>query len=139
MKLAFRLFLVIVVAVPLGCRKPQAPAGTGAREAVKAYFDALAKDNWATAHAQLDDATQKRFDRAAFEPLAQTYCKNVGLPAAKMHIRSCDEQGDKAIAQINMMPGAVGGKHRYREGIVLQKEAAGWRITLPDNFGQPPR
>ena len=133
-----RWFLMIALCGTLSaCRNagPAPPAGTGAREAVTEFFEALARQDWDAAFGQLHADTKKQFDRAAFERAARDYCQRFGFPFGKVTIRSCDEQGEKAIAQVVLSDAKGSVKHRYREGAVLQKGANGWGIVLSSNFG----
>jgi hypothetical protein len=115
---------------------PESAADTGARVVVAKYFDALAEQDWETAYAQLHQDTRKRMDRAAFERGARAYRKRLGFQLAKVFIRSCNEQGEKAIAQVVLTDEAGSAKARYHEGTVLLQGTNGWGIVLPGNFGQ---
>jgi hypothetical protein len=137
-----RLSLIIILCSVLSACRGEAmapPAGTGAREVVAKYFEALAQQDWETAYNQLHADTHKRMDRAAFERNARAYCKRLGFPLGKVFMRSCDEQGAKAIAQVILSDATGSMKHRYHEGAALQQETRGWRIVLPGNFGQQER
>jgi hypothetical protein len=137
--MSIRLFLAIsLCSLSSACRNDApAPQGTGAREVVVKYFEPLAQQDWDTAYSQLHADTQKRMNRAAFERGARVYCKRLGFAIGKVAIRSCDEQGEKAIAHVNLSDANGSPKHRYHEGTLLQQSDKGWRIVLPSNFGQP--
>ena len=134
-----RRLLVIVLACGIlpACRKADAPpVGTGAREVVTKYFEALSQQDWPTAYALLHADTQKQQDRSAFERSAQAYRDRLGFPLGKVTVRSCDELGEKAIAQVLLSDATGSVKNRYRDGLVLRRAPDGWRIVLPENFGQ---
>ena len=132
------LILSMLCAATAGCRdaEPAKPAGTGAREVVAKYYEALAQRDWATAYAQLHADSQKNLDQAAFERRAHDFCKRLEFQFTKVIIRSCDEQGDKAVAQVILSDADGSMKHRYHDGAILQQSPSGWRIVLPSNFGQ---
>ena len=116
---------------------PDPPARTGAREVVLKYFDALVQQDWETAYNQIDTDTQTLVDRPTFERRALAYRRRLGFPLGKAFVRSCDEQGEKAIAQVILCDANRSMKHRYHEGVVLKRHADSWRIVLPSNFGIP--
>lgn len=136
-------FIPILLAVFLFCTlsscrnaAPAPPTDTGTREVVTKYFEALAKQDWDAAYKQLHADTQKRFSRLAFERNARDYCKRLGFPLGKVFIRSCDEQGEKAIAQVILSDANGSAKARFHEGIVLQQNAVGWKVVLSSNFAK---
>jgi hypothetical protein len=133
----FKAFLsaICLCCLLAGCRNAAPPAGTGARVVVAKYFEALIQQDWELAYAQLHADTQKRLDRKAFERNGRIYCKQLGFPLGKAFLRSCDEQGEKAIAQIILSDVNGSMKHRFHEGVVLQHGDNGWGIILPSNFG----
>jgi hypothetical protein len=109
-----RISLIFILCSMLSACGGEAPAprvGTGAREVVVKYFEALAQQDWETAYGQLHADTQKRIDRAAFERSARAYCKRLGFPLGKVFMRSCDEQGAKAIAQVILSDATGSMKH----------------------------
>ena len=132
-----RISLIFVVCSMLSACRGEAPppVGTGARKVAVKYLEALAREDWETAYSQLHADTQKYLDRAAFERSARTYCKRLAFPLGRVFIRTCDEQGEKAIAQVILSDTTVSMRHRYREAAVLQQGTHGWRIVLPGNFG----
>ena len=130
------LLMLILCGFLTACRGNPAPAGTGAREAVKKYFEALAGQDWDAAYALVHNDTQKQMDRAAFERNAQVYRQQLGFTLGKVFIRSCDEQGEKAVAQVNLSDANGSMKNRFHEGVILQRGPGGWGVVLPGNFGQ---
>ena len=135
-----RTFLMIVLCSGLSACRTTVPApvtGTGAREVVAKYFEALALQEWDLAYAQLHIDTQKRLNRAAFERGARAYRNKIGFPLGKVTVRSCDEEGDKAVARVILSDVSGSMKHRYHEGAFLHQSANGWGLVLPGDFGQP--
>jgi hypothetical protein len=130
------LLILILCGSSLGCRKTVAPTGTGARDVVKKYFEALAEQDWDAAYALVHAATQKQMDRATFERSARVYRQNLGFTPGKVFIRSCDEQGEKAIAQVILSDANGSMKNRFHEGVVLERGESGWGVVLRANFGQ---
>jgi hypothetical protein len=132
-----RYFLLAIFPFALiSCQSASAPAGTGAREVVVTFFEALAQEDWTTAYAQVHADSRKQTDRAAFERQARAYRKQLGFALGKVNVRSCDEQGDKAVAQIILGDASGSAKHRYHEGAILRPSADGWKIVLPERFGK---
>lgn len=127
------LFVLFALA---GCRNATPPAAnTGSREVITKYYAALAKRDWQAAYAELHADSRKRMDQASFERRAGAYLNKLGFVLDKVSIRSCDESGDQAIAQLYLSDAKSSAKHRFREGIVLKREGDAWRIVLPENFG----
>ena len=134
-----RLFLAaLFVGTVTGCRNtvPATAPDTGSREVVTKYFEALAVQDWDTAYQQLHADTQKRFSRLAFERHVRDYGKRLGFPLGKVFIRSCDEQGEKAIAQVILSDANGSAKARFHEGVILQQSEGGWKVMLPSNFAK---
>jgi len=130
-------YLVSSACLLVGCgAKPEPPAGTGAREAVSEFFDALAKREWNAAYDRVAAESRKHTDRAAFAQRADRYVRGLGFDFAKAHLRTCDEQGEKAIAHLNLSNAAGNRKHSYRESIMLQRDGDRWGVVLPSNFGR---
>ena len=132
----FFLILLLCFANSACRQKTPTPTGTGTHAVVASYFDALVKQDWDGAYAQLHADTRKQMDRSEFERRARGYCQQLGFPLGAFFVRSCDEQGTKAIAHVTLSDANNSAKHRYREGVVLQSTANGWAIVLPANFGK---
>ena len=120
----------------VGCGGPPAPAGTGAREAAADYFEALARRDWPAAHDKLAPESRQRFGREVFAGKAQAYRKALGFDLAKVHLRSCEEQGDRAVAHLTLADAADTRKNSYRESVVLRRGPEGSGVVLPKNFGK---
>src|SRR5690242_7631423 len=94
------LLAAVVVGAVGGCgRAPApAPAGTGAREAAQAFYDAVVRQDWPAAHALLDPGSQKRHGQGR---LAQ-YRRGLGFEPKAAHVRACEERGDDAVAHVTL-------------------------------------
>jgi hypothetical protein len=136
MKRVGLLLTILCTIAPSGCRKAAPPAtDSEARGVVTRYFGALTKQDWDAAYSLLHSESKSEMDRDAFSIRATAYCKHLGFTLGKAVIRSCDEQGEQAIAQVTLQD-AAGSAKRYREGLILKKDAGRWRIVLPANFGR---
>src|SRR5262245_7167342 len=92
---------LLLLAGLAGCsRTPEPPTGTGAKEAVRSYFEALMRRDWQQAYAALHPDSRKRYTPEQFALLAQAYRQNLGFEPQELHVRSCEEQGARAIAHI---------------------------------------
>lgn len=124
-------------AVLAGCRtNDPPPIGTGARAVVVQYFEALVKQDWQTAYAQLHPDTQKDVDRVAFETRARVYCSQLGFPPGKVFVRSCDEQEEKAVARVILRDDKGSPGQAFHDGVILRPSPTGWGIVLADTFGR---
>jgi hypothetical protein len=132
-----RLIPCVVVFLAAGCStSAPPPTGTGSREVVTKYYEALAKQDWPAAYGELHAETRKRLDQPTFERRAVAYSKRLGFVLDKATIRSSDENGDQAIAQLYLKDAKGSSKHRFREGVLLKREASAWKIVLPERFGE---
>ncbi len=121
----------------IGCsRSPEQPAGTGAKECVQKYYEALGRQDWPTAYACLDPESKKRCTSAQFRRLAQTYRSGLGFEPGSVQVWACEERGTEATAHV-VLTGNRGTKgHRYKDAIALRRSDDGWRVILPPGFGQ---
>jgi hypothetical protein len=121
-----------------GCAAaPPARPDTGARAAAEAYLAALVRNDADAAYQLLHPEAKQLFPREAFARRAAAYVKQLGFAPARVHIRSCDEQADRAVVQVTLTDAAGSRKHSYRDGLVLKRGPDGWGIVPPKNFGQP--
>jgi hypothetical protein len=132
-----RLAVFALLCIVAGCSSaPPTPTGSGAREVVTDFYESLARRDGAAAYARLHPDSQKQLDRESFLRRVDVFRSKLGFELGKIHVRSCDEQGDKAVAQLVLSDSADSTKHRYREGAILRTTATGWGVVLPKNFGQ---
>jgi hypothetical protein len=119
-----------------GCnRTPAPPAGTGAKEAARGYYEALAGRDWQQAYAALHPDSRKHCTQDQFTRLAQAYRRNLGFEPEAVHVQSCDEQGTEAIAHVVLTGRDSSQTRRYKDGVTLRQTVEGWRVVLPPNFG----
>jgi hypothetical protein len=127
---------VLVVA---GCGPaPTTLPGTGSREAVRTFFEALVRRDWAAAYEQFDADSRAHCDRDAFARRATSYLQTLGFEPERVHVRACDEQGDGALAHVILL-GADEVRQRFKDAVPLRREASGWAVVLPPAFGQSRR
>jgi hypothetical protein len=120
-----------------GCRSAPAPSpGTGAREVARGYYEALIRQDWATAYAALHPETRSRYGLGQFTRLARNYRRNLGFEPEAVHVRSCEEHGAEAVAHVALTGRAAERHRRYQDGTALRRSAAGWGVVLPDHFGR---
>lgn len=121
----------------IGCgRETPGPTGTGARERVQSYFEALIQGDDPGAYAALDSQSQRKCSLGQFSQLATKYRSNLGFEPGKVFVRGCEEHGIEATAHIVLAGHRTSQAHRYKDGISLRREEDDWRVVLPANFGR---
>lgn len=126
---------VVLQCAMTGCgREPLQPADTGSREAARAFYEAIIKKDWKTAHDELLQGRQVSLEE--FTSLAKAYRGQLGFQPAEVHVRACEERGDEAIAHVNLTGRNEKQTQRYRDGITLRREGGRWRVILPATFGK---
>lgn len=131
---------IILLAVLPGCsRTPAPPAGTGAREKVHQFYEGLLRQDWEQAYDALHPESKKRLTPAQFTRLAQAYRRHLGFDPEELHIQSCDEKGEEAIAHVVLTGRDASRSRRYKDAVALRRSAEGWRVILPSTFGGPTR
>jgi hypothetical protein len=137
MKVARWPLVAFVLAALAGCGRGPAPAnGTGAREAAAEFCQALLQKDWPRAYRALHPDSAGRFAEGHFSILATRYVNDMGLAPEEMAVRSCDEQGAKAVAHVHFRGHADSKLRFYKETVVLRKGAQGWGVVLPSQFGR---
>jgi hypothetical protein len=127
------LFLLGLVT---GCSKKPEPVGTGAKEAALTYFEALLRQDWPAAYAQLHADSRSHWHADRFTQAARDYLRQVGFEPATVHVRACDEREAEATAHVILTGRSGMQERRYRDAIVLRREEMGWHVVLPANFGK---
>ena len=120
-------------ALAAGCGRPAPtrPPGSGAEAAAKAYCDALLRQDWDRAYALLDADGQAACGPTRFAQLAAAYRAGMGFEPDAVRVRSCQENGDGAIAHV-VFSGAAGPQHRsHQDGLTLRRGAPGWAVAPP--------
>jgi hypothetical protein len=134
------LWGLLLGGVLTGCSgSPEQPPGTGAKECVQAYYQALVQQDWSKSYAALDPQTQKRCSSQQFTRLAQSYRTGLGFEPEAIHVLSCDERETEATAHVVLTGRAATKGHRYKDAVTLHKGDDGWRVVLPSHFGQGSR
>src|SRR5262245_24761520 len=104
---------IAFVAAGSGACAPQAPVAvkTGAEEAARAYCDALVRKDWPRAYGLLRLESPGRLSEPQFTGLGENYLRGFGFTPQEVFIRSCEERGAEAKAQIRFR-GHAGSKLR---------------------------
>ncbi|HEY7328952.1 MAG TPA: hypothetical protein VH592_15015 [Gemmataceae bacterium] len=130
----------VVLVVLSGCGgTPEAHNGTGAREAVRDYYEGLIRQDWQQAYTALHHESKKRWTLDAFTRLAQAYRRNLGFEPEELHVQSCEEKGTEAVAHVVLTGRNASQQRRYKDAVALRTSADGWKILLPVTFGRNAR
>ena len=128
---------LLVLGVLAGCgREPAPPPDTGAASAARDYFEAVLRQDWARAYAALGSEDRARWSIAEFARRAQAYRRNLGFDPEAVRVRSCGEDGPKAIAHVTLM-GRVDSRQRFsKDAVALRQCGPAWGVVLPRDFGR---
>jgi hypothetical protein len=121
----------------LGCNQVPEDSGSGAKECVRDFFQAIISEDWQIAYGKLTPESHKAVTLEQFSGLAVTYRSKLGFEPNAFHIQSCQEQGRDAIAHVVLTGRSTDRERRYKDAITLRRCDDGWRIVLPWNFGKP--
>jgi hypothetical protein len=119
-----------------GCSQVQDEPGTGARECVQAFFQAIIEEDWQRAYGNLAPENQKATTLEQFARLARDYRAGLGFEPEEIHIRACQEHGPEAIAHVVLTGRNADEERRYKDAATLRRYDNGWRVVLPKNFGR---
>jgi hypothetical protein len=122
-----------------GCGGTPTPAGTGAREAVQDYYDALVRRDWPAAYASLDADSRKRCSAEQFTRLAQNYRKDLGFEPDGVHVRACEEHGAEALAHVVLTGRDAVQRKSHKDAVMLRRTGDDWGVVLSPNFGRKRR
>jgi hypothetical protein len=128
------VWAVLLLAAGLGCAAR--PADTGAREVVQDYYEALARQDWPQAYADLHPDSRRRWSADQFARLAQGYRRGVGFEPDGVRIRSCEEHGGEAVAHVVLTGPGPAGQRGYRDAVTLRRDGDRWGVELPPQFGR---
>jgi hypothetical protein len=118
-----------------GCgSKPTPATDTGAKDVVQAYGDAIVCRDWARAYDLLHPESRARWSEAQFARAADAYRAGLGFDPRSFRVRSCEEQGGRAVAHVTF--NGDGRRQQYRDGLTLALVGGDWRVMLPLNFGK---
>jgi hypothetical protein len=119
-----------------GCLRPVATIDTGAREVALQYGEALCRADWPRASQCLHADSSRRWSASEFARLCDQYRKDMGFEPTEFHLRSCEEQGEEAIAHLTFTGLAGGHQKFYKETLSLRRCDSGWGVVLPVKFGR---
>jgi hypothetical protein len=120
-----------------GCSRARGPSGgSGAREVVEAYFEALGRQDWKRAYEALHSDSRARYGIEQFTHLAQSYRRDLGFEPEAVHVRSCEEHGAEALAHVVLTAQAGAQTRSFKDAATLRRGAAGWGIVLSSRFGR---
>lgn len=140
-KRAGAVAIVLVAWAVAGCGRKVAPAvpTTGARAAARAFFEAVAREDWPAAFALLTPEEQARLGPDGFAALGRKYRDGLGFPPDAVALRGCEEQGERATGRV-VLGGKTGtGRRHVWEVVTLHKKAPGWGVVLAEGFGRTRR
>src|SRR5437870_964929 len=102
---------LLLLAALAGCSRAPATAGTGAREAARAWFEALLRKDWEKAYGLLSADSRAELSLEQFTHLAQHQRSALGFEPEAVRLRICDERGAEATAHV-VWTGRAGGRQR---------------------------
>jgi hypothetical protein len=128
---------LVAAGLAAGCAgSPGPPPGTGAGETVQDFYEALLRQDWRQAYADLHPDSRKRCGADQFTRLARNYRHGVGFEADGVRVRSCEEQDDGAIAHIVLTGQSPAGPRHYNDAITLRRDGDRWWVVLSPLFGR---
>jgi hypothetical protein len=99
------------------------------------FFDALVREDWDAAYAQVDPDSQAQLGQVDFRSRAQAYREGLGLIPAKVRVLTCKEKDNTAQARV-LWIGKAGEQSRSRkDAITLHHGSRGWGVVLTSRFG----
>jgi hypothetical protein len=132
--------LVLMLAGLAGCgRTPPTQLDTGAREAVRDFYEGLLLQDWQRAYAVVDPGSQNRCTSEEFVRRALSYRRSLGFEPEKLLIRSCEEHGDEALAHVVFTGHMASHERRYNDAVVARRNSGKWGVVLPSDFGRRSR
>src|SRR3954471_18454054 len=93
-------WLVALAATGCGAAPEAAPDGTGARQAGHDFYAAMIRQDWPAAYARLHPDSRAAVTAERFTGLAKGFRQRLGFEPTKVAVRTCDEQGPRAIAHV---------------------------------------
>jgi hypothetical protein len=131
------LFFGVLLWGTVGCSPaPTTRTDTGARQTVRAFYEALVRQDWPAAHAALDPGSRRRINPEQFARLAQTYRRHLGFEPEGVQVRACEEHEGEAIAHLVLTGHAASQARSFKEAVTLRRDGDTWGVVLPAQFGQ---
>ena len=127
---------LVALAALVGCNKSPTPAGKGAQETAKKFYEAFVRKDLAHAYALLDPASRNHYSEQQFKDLAHRQLDAWGFEPRKVYVRACEEHGTEAVAHIVVTCQAASPQQFYKDAVVLRRDVSGWGIILSPRFGQ---
>ncbi len=128
------LTLVICVVAGCGGSSDPAPTDTGARDAVRAFADAVVRRDWPAAQALLAPDSRPAWSPAEFARRGEAYRQRFGFEPTATHLRTVEERGDDATAHLDYS-GSGTGRHHFKETLTLRRRDGAWGVVVPARFG----
>jgi hypothetical protein len=122
----------LLLAAAVGCgRAAPTRSDSGAARVARTYFEALIRQDWASAYGVLDADSRARCPEGQFVQLARRYRQGLGFEPSEVFLRACDERSGEAIAHVNLK-GRAGSSPRFRrEAVTLRRRGSEWAVVLP--------
>ena len=133
-----RTAILACVVAMAGCGRPAPPppVDTGAKEAARAYFDGVIRKDWNVIYPALHPDSRRHYTREQFAQRSIANRKRMPFEPEVLLVRSCEEQGEKAIARVILTTRATRHKPRFTDAVVVRRSEGVWRVVLPDHFGR---
>jgi hypothetical protein len=125
--------VLVFLALAAGCG-PAPRADTGAREAAERFGAALCRGDWPAAYRELHPDCRKECDAEEFAGRAAGYRAAFRFRPDRIVVRSCEEQGGQAVAHVVFR--GPGSRQRFKDALVLRRQADGWGVVLGERFGR---
>jgi hypothetical protein len=119
-----------------GCSRTQPDPGTGAKECVQKFFQAIIEEDWQKAYGNTAPENQKANTLEQFARLARNYRAGLGFEPEEIHVHACQEHDQEAIAHVVLTGRTADQERRYKDAATLRRCDNGWRVVLPKNFGR---
>ena len=128
--------LALLVAGTGGCggSSEPTPTDTGAREAVRAFADAVVRRDWPAAQASAAPDARQAWPPAEFARRGEAYRQRFGFEPTAAHVRTLEERGDDATAHFEYS-GNAAGRHHVKETLTLCRRDGKWGVVVPARFG----
>jgi hypothetical protein len=133
------ILLLTLIALMAGCNREPEPPDTGSRAAVKSFYEALCHQDWPVAYALLHPDSKSKWSEGEFTRLGEQYRRGFGFEPSTVHVRSCEEHGAEAVAQLVLATPGDTGQRTSKEAAVLRMGPDGWGVVLPPTFGSKAR